>query len=279
MKLGYSTWGMPTVPIDKAIGYLAELGYDGVEICVLPGWITELSTLDTAERKRIAGLLRQRGLALSAIAAHGSLVESDPAKHAVYFNRLRGSMDLAVEWTLDGTPPVVETTPGGKPEEFEQLKPLLIERLQELGEEARQRGVVIALEAHVGAVLDIPEHTVEVMKAVASPHVQLNFDISHFNVMGYAIADSVRMMLPYTAHTHIKDERGRYPQHEFLIPGEGVFDYVAYLREMKKAGYTGFISAEISIMRQRQPGYDPLAAARQTYEVVSKAFEEAGVAR
>ena len=115
------------------------------------------------------------------------------------------------------------------------------------------------------------------MKAVNSPHIRLNFDISHFNVMGYPIADSVAMMVPYTAHTHIKDERGRYPQHEFLIPGEGVFDYVTYLKEMKKAGYSGFISAEISIMRQRQPGYDPLAAAQQTYEVVSRAFQEAGI--
>lgn len=277
MKLGFSTWGMPTVPIDQAIAYLADLGYDGIEICVLPGWITELSTLDVAERRRVAGLIKQHGLELSAIAAHGSLVETEPEKRALNFNRLIGTMDLAVEWSIDGQIPVVETTPGGKPEQYEALKPLLIERLQELGEEAQRRGVVIALEAHVGAVLDIPEHTVEVMQAVDSPHIQLNFDISHFNVMGYSIADSVYMMVPYTVHTHIKDERGRYPQHEFLIPGEGVFDYTAYLKAMKGAGYTGFISAEISIMRQRQPGYDPLAAARQTYEVVAKAFTEAGI--
>jgi len=29
---------------------------------------------------------------------------------------------------------------------------------------------------------------------------------------------------------------------------EGVFDYVKYLKEMQKVGYTGFISPEISIM-------------------------------
>ena len=277
MKLGYSTWGMPTIPIDQAIPFLAELGYDGIEICVLPGWITELSTLDRAERQRIVGLLRQHQLELSAVAAHGSLVETEPQKRAENFDRLCGAMDLALDWTIDGQRPVIETTPGGRPEQYEELKPLLIERLRELAVEAERRDVVIALEAHVGAVLDIPEHTVEVMKAVNSPHVRLNFDISHFNVMGYTIADSVAQMVPYTAHTHIKDERGSYPQHEFLIPGEGIFDYTAYLKEMKKAGYTGFISAEISIMRQRQPGYDPLAAARQTYEVVSRAFQEAGL--
>jgi inosose dehydratase len=146
-----------------------------------------------------------------------------------------------------------------------------------LGAEAQKRGVVIALEAHVGALLDTPEHAVEVLEMVNAPAIRLNFDISHFNVMGYAIADSVRLMVPYSVHTHIKDEAGTYPDHQFLIPGEGVFNYVTYLREMQQAGYTGFIVPEISIMRQRQSGYDPLVAAARSYEVLSKAFAAAGV--
>ena len=55
MNLGYSTWGMPTVPIDVAIPHIAQLGFDGLELAVGPRFITELSTLDAAERKRIAG--------------------------------------------------------------------------------------------------------------------------------------------------------------------------------------------------------------------------------
>ena len=49
MKLGYSTWGMPTVPIDTALSHLANLGYDGVELTIIPRFTTELSTLDAAE--------------------------------------------------------------------------------------------------------------------------------------------------------------------------------------------------------------------------------------
>jgi inosose dehydratase len=276
MKLGYSTWGMPTVPIDTAIRHLADLGYTGIEITVKPGWVTELSTLDTAERKRILGLVKQHGLALPAIGAHTDLLKS-PEEHRVILEQLCAAMDLAVDWNINGVLPYVLTTPGGKPENYEQQKELLAERLAGLGAEAQKRGVVIALEAHVGALLDTPEHAVEVLEMVNSPAIRLNFDISHFNVMGYAIADSVRMMVPYSVHTHIKDEAGAYPNHQFLIPGEGVFDYVTYLQEMQKAGYTGFIVPEISIMRQRQPGYDPLAAAARSYEVLSKAFADAGV--
>ena len=62
MNLGYSTWGMPTVPIDVAIPHIAQLGFDGMELAVGPRFITELSTLDAAERKRIAGLLKQTQL-------------------------------------------------------------------------------------------------------------------------------------------------------------------------------------------------------------------------
>jgi sugar phosphate isomerase/epimerase len=89
----------------------------------------------------------------------------------------------------------------------------------------------------------------------------------------------VAALAPYTVHTHIKDERGRAPDHEFLIPGEGDFDLVTYLQEMKKNGYDGYITAEVSIMVQKRPGYDPLAAAEQTYRHMAQAFDEAGFDR
>ena len=40
MKIGYSTWGMPTVPVDTFVPFLARLGYDGIELTVIPGYTT-----------------------------------------------------------------------------------------------------------------------------------------------------------------------------------------------------------------------------------------------
>ena len=278
MKLGYSTWGMPTVPIDQAVPFLADLGYTGIEITVRPGWVTDLPALDSAERTRIAKMLKQYGLALPAVGAHADLLHTDAAQHAEVVERLIAAMDLAVDWAVvTGKPPAVLTTPGGHPDNYEADKERLAERLGDLAKAAQQRGVVIALEAHVGALLDTPEHALEVLHMVNSPHLRLNFDISHFNVVGVPIQHSVDLMVPYTVHTHIKDERGTYPNHEFLIPGEGVFDYVTYLQAMDRAGFDGFIVPEISIMRQRQPGYDPLAAAVTSYKVLTKAFADAGL--
>jgi sugar phosphate isomerase/epimerase len=267
---------MPTVPVDTFIPLLAQLGYDGIELTVIPGYTTELSLLDSAERRRIAGMLKDHQLELPAIAGHTTLIERDPDTAARHWARLAGAVDLALDWALDGAPPALDTTVGGTPEQWDELKPLMIERVGELVRYGEQRGVVIAIEPHVGSMLDTPARVLELLQAIESPFLKLNFDISHFNVMGIPIAESVAAMAPHAVHTHVKDERGVVPDFEFLIPGEGEFDYVAYLREMRAHGYDDYITAEISIMVQRRPGYDPLAAAEQTYRTLARAFEQAG---
>jgi hypothetical protein len=56
-------------------------------------------------------------------------------------------------------------------------------------------------------------------------------------------------------------------------------DYVRYLTEMQRAGYAGHIVVEISLMVQRRPDYDALEAASQSYRVLARAFDDAGIAR
>jgi sugar phosphate isomerase/epimerase len=56
-------------------------------------------------------------------------------------------------------------------------------------------------------------------------------------------------------------------------------DYVRYLKAMAANGYDGYIVVEISLMVQRRPDYDPLAAAATSYAVLSRAFQQAGIKR
>ncbi|HWQ14028.1 MAG TPA: sugar phosphate isomerase/epimerase [Roseiflexaceae bacterium] len=277
MKIGYCTWGMPTVPVDISIPFLARLGYEGVELTVIPGYTTELSRLDAAERQRIARMLRDHHLELPAIAAQTPMVERDPDRAAVYWKRLTDAVDLAVDWAQDGVPPAVDTTVGGASADWDDLKGLLFERMGALVRYGEQRGVVIAAEPHVSDMLDRVDRVLELLDAIRSPFLKLNFDISHFNVQGVPYQESVAALAPHSVHTHVKSERGRAPHHEFLIPGEAEFDWAGYLHAMRAAGYDGFITAEVSIMVQRRPGYDPLAAAEQTYRTLRRAFDEAGI--
>ncbi len=279
MRLSYSTWGMPTVPIDAAVEHCARLGFDGLELTVIPGWTTDAAGLDAAERRRIRGLYDEHDLELCGIAGNTPLLAPDPDEHARNMARFRGYLDLAAELQRPGERLAVSTTSGGTPANWEAVMGALVERFGELADYAGRRGVIVGAEPHVGAALHAPEQALWLLEQVRSPALRVHFDVSHFNVQGYDMEGIVAQFAPHSVHTHVKDERGRAPDHKFLIPGEGECDYVRYLRAMERAGYDGHIAVEISIMVQRRPGYDPLAAAEQSYRVLSRAFEEAGIAR
>ena len=56
MKLGFSTWAMPKIPIDTSLKFLSETGYDGITIATLPQFTTSLDTKNisyTAEKEEI----------------------------------------------------------------------------------------------------------------------------------------------------------------------------------------------------------------------------------
>lgn len=277
MRIGYCTWGMKTVDIERAVPAVAEIGYQGIELAVTPGWPTDLYTLDAARRRCIARLLDEYGLVLTAVAGHTSICEVDPEVNRANVQRLRDSVDLASDLAQEGEPPLLISLIGGPVDAWETRREMVAERVQRLGEYAAGRGVTLALEPHSGTSFDTPEKALWLMSQVNHPAVRLNFDISHFDIIGIGIDECVPQMVPYSVHTHVKDQRGRYPDHEFLTPGSGPFDFVHYLKAMHAAGYAGFIGMEVSVMVQRKPGYDPFVDAALGYYALLHAFNEAGV--
>lgn len=277
MLLGCSTWGMPRLPVDEALAGIAAIGYRAVELTVIPGYTTDLERLDAPQRRRIRALLDAHALLLPALAGHTSLLAEEPDAHRRAMARLRATADLAVELAGDSAPPVLNTTSGGSPQRWAEQKERLRDRLGELVAYAAQRGVVVAIEPHVGAALDRPERVLWLLNEIPSPWLRVNLDFSHFEAAGLPMAETVAALAPYTVHTHVKDVRGRAPHHEFLIPGEGAFDYPAFLHALQSAGYDGAITVEVSVMVQRRPGYDPLDAAARAYAVLRPAFEQAGI--
>ncbi len=277
MHIGYCTWGMKNVGMEEALPAVAEIGYSGIELAVTPGWPTELESLDLARQKRLKELLAENGLALTAVASHRSMCEDDEKENEANMQYLRGAMDLAAELDQGTQAPIMVSLVGGRPEEWATKRELVAERVHDLGEEAARRGVILAVEPHSGTALDMPDKTEWLLEEVNHPAVRLSFDISHFDVMGIGIDECVPEMAPYAVHTHVKDQRGRYPHHEFLTPGSGPFDFVHYLEAMDAAGYRGFICVEVSVMVQRKRGYDPFVDAHLGYWALRHAFNMSGV--
>jgi inosose dehydratase len=267
---------MMNVPIHEAIPAVAKIGYHGIELAVTPGWPTDLDTLDTDRRQIIKMLLSDFNLALTAVAGHTSMAEVDEEKNSANLERLRRTIDLAAELAQPGEQAIVCSLIGGRDDEWEKKKEMIAERIYHLGEYAKSCQVILAVEPHCGTAFDLPEKAVWLMEKVNHPSVRLNFDISHFDIRGISADDCVPQIAPLSVHTHVKDQRGIYPQHEFLTPGSGPFDFVNYLRLMHLAGFTGFIGMEVSVMVQRKPGYDPFIDAALGYYALRHAFNESG---
>src|SRR5689334_2521181 len=97
MQLSYSTWGMPLVPIETAVAHCADLGFDGLELTVIPGWSTDAAGLDAAARKRIRQLYDDHQIELCGMSGNTPLLAADPSEHAANMDRFKGYLDLAAE--------------------------------------------------------------------------------------------------------------------------------------------------------------------------------------
>jgi len=268
---------MMKVPIEEAIPVVSRIGYHGIELAVTPGWPTDLDTLDQEKRRLIKNLLADYNLVLTAVAGHTSMAEDDNEKNMANLQRLRRTIDLAAELAQPDERAIVASLIGGKEDEWEAKKQLIAGRVSHLGDYAESMGVILAVEPHCGTVFDLPEKATWLMNQVNHPAVRLNFDISHFDIRGISIDEVAPRIVPWSVHTHVKDQRGRYPDHEFMTPGSGPFDFVHYLAVMHQEGYTGFIGMEVSVMVQRKVGYDPFVDAALGYYALRHAFNESGV--
>jgi sugar phosphate isomerase/epimerase len=72
----------------------------------------------------------------------------------------------------------------------------VLDRLGELTAYASRRGVVVCIEPHVGAALDTIDHAEWLVGALRNPHCRLDFDVSHFEVQGVPLTESVPRLAP-----------------------------------------------------------------------------------
>ena len=279
LRLAFSAWAMRELPLDQQIALVQRTGYVGICL-VSDGRLGPLDAvrITPAERRDLRARLDAAGLTLTAIAGHANLLEPDPDLLQQNLDRIRAGLDLAADLVgPDGPPPLV-TMGQGKPETYETDRVRLAERFAELAQYAATTGGVVALEPHVGQAMDQPEKIVWLMQAVDSPRFRLNLDNSHFEVMGRDMDEYLPQLVPYAVHTDLKDQRGRSPDHEFLVPGEGDFSYPRYMRALRRGGYGGFLTVEISVMVQRRPDYDPAEVAARSLRTLVEAAQRAGVA-
>lgn len=265
--LGFSLYGMKTLPLDDALRTCAEIGYKHVEFALNPGWPTEPKLLDAAARKALRDRLATLMLGVSGLMLNMSLVVNDDA-HAKNLAAMKEAAQFAHDLELPN--PLIETVLGGKPAEWDAIKDSMLARLRDWADAATAAKITLALKAHVGSAVNSPERLLWLLDKVPIPALCAAYDYSHFEVQGFPLAATLDALLPRTKFIHVKDTQGDAKKFQFLLPGEGRTDYAAYFKLLRERGYRGPIVVEVSGQVFSKPGYDPIAAAKKCYAVLAK---------
>lgn len=212
--------------------------------------------------------VRELGLKISLVSSHGFKTGPfNPANHKVCADKLRSSIDLAVEV---GCPSVITFT--GMREEGisdEQGAKNCVDLWKSVIGYAEKKGINLVLEhlnsrdgshpmkGHPGYFGDDVDFCVKLIEQVGSPNMKLLFDIYHVQMMN---GDVIRRIRQY------KDVIGHY--HTAGNPGRGELDdtqeinYPPIMKAILETGYAGFVAQEFI------PTWDdPVAALRHAASV------------
>jgi len=319
MRIGYNTWSMARVPYETFVPGLHNLGYTAITVSVIPAYgiggqripnAGHYADWSAVDRRKIKAEFEARGLELSAIVGNASMVGDDGAQVQANLKQLRNSIDLCAELkpARQHFVPTMNTTSGGRSNEFEACKAQLVENLGELARYAASKGSVVCIEPHVSGAIDTPQRAKWLVDEIAQESCKIDFDISHFEVVGIPMEESIPLTLPLSRSVEIKDQNFRYTdvaagaapptwriagnglgkaiapngrpvEYQFLLAGEGDFDLVKYLKLMQQHGWTGAVGFEASVQCQQRPNYDGMAVAANVYRWMSTAWDKAGVSK
>ena len=277
LSLGFSLYGMKSLSLDEALAACVKIGYDAVELAVMPDWPAAPGALSVQSRRKLRERLAELGLSLPALMENLNL-GADDATERQQRDRLKAAGELAHDLSPE-TPPLVETVVGGKAGEWPQVKERFADRLAGWVRIAAETKTVLAIKPHRFGALNSPSDAVALVRQIDSPWLKLAYDYSHFQFREMPLDETLKEMIPHTRFIHVKDTMLENGKARFALPGEGGFDYVPLLRQAAALGYRGCVCIEVSGMVSNQPGYDPLAAAQRSYDYLAAAFARAGVRR
>lgn len=274
--IGFSLYGMRTLPLAEALRACREIGYDNVELPVMADWPADSARFSDAEVDRFRGELRETGLHVSALMDNLTLLAAGDA-HAANLRRIEAAGRLAHRIGVVGSPPVIETILGGRPAEWSNVRDAMVERLKEWAKAADNVGAMLAFKPHVAGAVHTPEDAVWLWERVAHPRIKIAFDFSHYQLRDRKLGDCLDRLLDKTAFVHVKDAQGTADKFQFLLPGEGTIDYSEYFRRLSAGGYRGDVVVEVSGQIHSRKDYNPLDAAKRSFAPLATAARQAGL--
>jgi protein FrlC len=123
----------------------------------------------------------------------------------------------------------------------------LADSLNKVCEFGARHGLRVALEPADRYETDLMQTTADALRMCQElGHANLGvlLDNGHAYAVGESAAGAVAALGTKLFHVHLDDNDGRRDQH--LIPGDGSFDFPPFVAALRRAGYDGYLCAELS---------------------------------
>jgi len=266
--IGFSLYGMKSLPVLDALDHCARIGYNNVELCVMKDFPTELGKFTPQMQREVRDRAVDLNLEISSLLFHGSIFSKDPQHHED-LDTIKRAGEVANVLNQQ-QPPLVESVMGGKKSDWAEGKNFMVDRLGKWADAAGSAGVKVAVKAHAGNAVYAPEQLLWLYQAVDHPALTLTYDYSHYKAEGFEMEPTMREVIPHAGFIHVKDVALWEPV-RFLFPGEGTIDWVRYFQIVRELNYTGPILVEVSAHIHKLPKYEPVPSAERCYAALSKA--------
>ncbi len=278
MVFGYSTNAFKKFSLIDSIEKIARLGFRGVEImCDRPHLYPP--DFGGEQREAVHRVLAQNNLTVTnlnsfTLFAVGdtylpSWIEPEKERRDIRIHHTLDSLQLAASLGCGN----ISIPPGGPlgGSSRQQAMKLFYQGLEQVVPQAEALGVKILVEPEPELMIETTAQFQEFITDVQSKAVGLNFDIGHFFCAGEDPARAFETLFPWIGHVHIEDIAATR-KHHHLIAGQGVIDFKAVFKTMKRLGYRDHITLEL------YPYLDtPEEAGRESLEYLRPVFQEVGL--
>ena len=211
---------------DGAYAHLARIGLTNVEIpCPEP-----------AEAGAAQLELNRFGLCPSSLIIRCQMHADDAVQRFVHSLNTVAEMGVALVFTSVKT--------GGIDRDF------VYGRLQDIGDAAAERGIVVAMETHPDLVTNA-EVALETMRCVNHPNIRINFDTAnvHYYNEGVDAVEQFRRVSHAVAAVHLKETNGAFQTWHFPALGEGIVDFPSIFEIFASQGRNGPYTLELEGIR------------------------------
>ena len=220
------------------IAVLQALGASYIE--VRSAWGTNIVDLSDDQLAELAGLLKEKGMQVSAIASPiGKVDVSLPVEHEV--ERLRRAANAAK--VLGAKYIRIFSFYYGESVPVDSIRDAVIERMRALAAVAEEEGVVLLHENEKDIFGDVPDRVLDIIESVNSPALKVAWDAANFVQVGVKPFDEAYAKLrPHLEYLQVKD--ALFSNGHVVPAGEGDGDVLRTVEALKADGFTGFASLE-----------------------------------